>query len=548
MTVTATAKDGWSVTSYDPPDLDGDSTNDYQRHLTEGANTITVRVTEEDGSPTRNYTITVTQTTTPGAPTSLRADPNHDIGGLVELSWTRPSSDGGRDITHYSYRSKNKEEGDDDGVWDGADTWTRGPDRDGDATRYDFNVTGLTDGITYIFQVRAENANGPGFESRTAEATPAGPLPAPQDLVVPTEDGVGNRRVKLEWTHVANLSVSGYKYRQREAGGSWGGWRPIADRDLVESGNTRSYTVTGLTNGRTYSFQVLARNDAGDGAPSGRVDATPVVGRPGAPMNPSATAGDGEVALSWTAPSDNGGEPITEYQYRYDDEPLTDAADDDWIGTGGTGTTVTVHGLMNGMTYYFRVRAVNDLGCTQGEMEGCGQESLEVSAKPFGKPVTEVNLKAESDKDSRVELTWTTDPAMPPDTDELSGFQYRQKAGGGYGSWIDIRNSDANTVRHFVTGLMNGTTYTFQVRAVNSSGGGDASDEESAVPSIPPGAPTNLTATAGDEEVRLTWTPPRTMAAGASSGTNAKGGPAPALHAMRRRQIARRVRDVPHPH
>ena len=59
---------------------------------------------------------------------------------------------------------------------------------------------------------------------------------------------------------------------------------------------------------------------------------------------------------------------------------------------------------------------------------------------------------------------------------------------------------------HVVSGLTNGTTYTFQVRAVNSSGGGLASDERSAVPSTTPGAPT-LTATAGDEEVRLTWTP-----------------------------------------
>ena len=140
-------------------------------------------------------------------------------------------------------------------------------------------------------------------------------------------------------------------------------------------------------------------------------------------------------------------------------------------------------------------------------------------------------------------------PPMPPDTDELSGFQYRQKAGGGYGSWIDIRNSDADTEEHSVTGLTNGTTYTFQVRAVNSSGGGDASDEESAVPSIPPGAPTNLTATAGDKEVRLTWTPPRGRWRQAHPQVRMRRDDRRRrLHGMRRRQIARRVRDVPHPH
>ena len=392
LTVRATAALGWEVTSYDPPDRDGVSTNGHQSNLAEGPNTIRVRVTEEDGSPTRTYTITVTRTTTPDAPTSLRATPNHDINGLVRLSWTAPSDTGGMDIIRYEYRSKDEEE--DDGVWDSADVWMSGPVGEEDVTRYDFDVRGLTNGITYIFQVRAVNANGPGFESRTADATPAGPLPEPVWTTDPPPVVAGNRRVTLSWTRIPDAidstmedaSVSGYRYRQREAGGSWGGWRNIDDPDLVESGSTRSYTVTGLTNGTTYYFQVLARNAAGDGAPSSVVEATPVVSRPGAPTNLTPTAGDEEVALSWTVPSDNGGEPITEYEYRHtpfrDAQRMEQPGYSAWIATGGTGTTVTVHGLTNGTTYTFQVRAVNDLGCDEPTNEdGCGQESLEVSAK-----------------------------------------------------------------------------------------------------------------------------------------------------------------------
>ena len=90
----------------------------------------------------------------------------------------------------------------------------------------------------------------------------------------------------------------------------------------------------------------------------------PKAGAPGPPRNLSATAGDGEVALSWTAPSDNGGEPITRYEYQHREE--SSAYTDEWIATGGTRTTVTVRDdIDNGNTYYFRVRAVNDLGCTQ---------------------------------------------------------------------------------------------------------------------------------------------------------------------------------------
>ena len=91
-------------------------------------------------------------------------------------------------------------------------------------------------------------ANGGGDESNTDEATPAGPLPAPEDLVVATEDGAGSRRVKLDVDAPRGPgSVSGYQYQQRfvqEA--PWAGWSNIADLDLVvESATMRSYTVTG---------------------------------------------------------------------------------------------------------------------------------------------------------------------------------------------------------------------------------------------------------------------------------------------------------------
>ena len=95
------------------------------------------------------------------------------------------------------------------------------------------------------------------------------------------------------------------------------------------------------------------------GAASTEVEATPMADVPGAPTNLRPTAGDEQVTLSWTAPSDNGGEPITryEYQHRVQSSPYPDA----WTTTGGTQTTVTVYDLENGTTYDFKVRAVNRL-------------------------------------------------------------------------------------------------------------------------------------------------------------------------------------------
>ena len=525
LTVTAATKGGWLADlTYDAPDANT-GTDPHDRSLAVGANRITATATPIRASGTRNYTITVTRTTTPSAPRNLRATA---ADRSVKLSWTAPSSDGGRDITGYEFRSKDADE--DDGQWMNDDAWSPISDSDDSTTSHE--VSGLTNGTAYIFQVRATNANTVGTQpdspkgsaSNTAEATPARPLPAPAwttgtdptSQTNPPPVVAGNRRATLSWTRIPDAttptdgdeSVTGYQYRRRVDGGSYGGWTTIAASDLVElSDTTRSYTVTGLTNGTTYFFQVRGRNSVGGGAASVERGGTPEAKAPGAPTSLEATEGDEQVTLSWTAPADDGGEPITGYEYRYRGGSITDYPAD-WTATGSTGTTATVHDLDNGTTYYFQVRAVNDLGCSATETAGCGQASLEASATPFGRPATTVSLTTAAFGDRRVTLTWSTNPTPPAPADELSGFQYRQKSSGGYGNWIDARNSSASTTVHVVAGLDNGTTYTFQVRAVNSSGGGLASNELSAVPSTTPGAPTNLTATAGDKEVTLTWSPP----------------------------------------
>ena len=76
---------------------------------------------------------------------------------------------------------------------------------------------------------------------------------------------------------------------------------------------------------------------------------------PGAPRNLSAVGGDGQAVLSWSAPNDNGGAPITDYEYRIDGKG-------DWISIGSTETQYTVSGLKNGAEYIFQVRAVNEIG------------------------------------------------------------------------------------------------------------------------------------------------------------------------------------------
>ena len=95
-----------------------------------------------------------------------------------------------------------------------------------------------------------------------------------------------------------------------------------------------------------------------------------VTSKPTAPQNFTATAGDTQVTLGWTAPADDGASPITKYQYRYaagttvaDSVTWNDVPDGSDAGNdAGDETGVVVSSLVNGTEYAFEVRAVNAIG------------------------------------------------------------------------------------------------------------------------------------------------------------------------------------------
>ena len=76
---------------------------------------------------------------------------------------------------------------------------------------------------------------------------------------------------------------------------------------------TISVIITGLTNGSTYQVRVRAANSAGEGLWSDLASATPAAAAPAAPANFAATAGDGEVRLTWDNPNNP---TITRWQYQ----------------------------------------------------------------------------------------------------------------------------------------------------------------------------------------------------------------------------------------
>lgn len=126
-----------------------------------------------------------------------------------------------------------------------------------------------------------------------------------------------------------------------------------------------SLTVTGLTNGASYSFAVSAINSACSGpcelsAASNTVTPQAAVA-PSAPLDLSGIAGNTAVALSWTPPLNNGGSPVSLYTIDYHNGgPHT------LINVPGNLTGTTITGLVNNTQYSFQVTATNAAGVSPG--------------------------------------------------------------------------------------------------------------------------------------------------------------------------------------
>ena len=383
----------------------------------------------------------VTPATVPGAPTSLSATVSDQ---RVDLMWTAPASNGGATILRYEYEL------------DFSGTWTS---TGGTATST--TVTGLTNGQFYTFRVRALNRVGAGLASSSQSATPTATVVAP-DAPFGLSATPGNQQVMLSWVQPSGgAALPHYEY-ELDLSDTW-----------ISTGSTApSTTVMGLTNDQSYTFRVRALNSAGASGASGSQSATPTTTVPEAPESLSFTRGDGQVTLRWRAPANDGGEPITHYEYEQDGSGT-------WISTGGTATSTTVTGLNNGQTYTFRVRAVNALGngavvtlqATPSPSTGGGDGGPRETG-----PDAPTNLLVEGG-DGQVTLTWEA-----PENDggsAITDYEYRID---GKGDWISIGSTDTT---HTVSGLVNGTVYTFEVRAVNRNRKGRASNRVEATPRAP---------------------------------------------------------------
>ena len=239
------------------------------------------------------------------------------------------------------------------------------------ATATGYTVKGLKIGTTYYFTVKALNARGVGAPSKQVSTTAATAPGAPGSLAAKSGSGAATLTWKAP-TSTGGSAITGYSiFKGTVKGGESA--TPVNAKPLPAT--TRSYTVTGLTDGTKYYFIVRAHNAVAVGAASGEASATPAT-VPSAPASLTATAGNASVKLAWTAPAFNdSGSAITGYNiYQGTSAGHESATPVNAKPLPLATKTYTVTKLKNGTKYYFTVKAVNAIGT--------GAASKEASATP----------------------------------------------------------------------------------------------------------------------------------------------------------------------
>ena len=343
--------------------------------------------------------------------------------------------------------------------------WLPIPESNLETTAYE--VTDLINKATLYFKLRSiSNAEEPATDTppRAEVSDPSDEVSAVVGAPArPTglKAVIGNAKFRLNWTTPANngSAITAYEY-STDGGSTW--------KEIVDSGPStvmaliteQSSSTDGLAN--QYDVQLRAVNGNGDGQAAAR-SVTPSANPP-APTKLTATPGNEQVTLNWTAPSYldvSGYEFISNSGGGY---TLIDGSDT-------TTRTHTVIGLTNGQTtYIFLVRAVN------GEVKGAA--SNEARATP-GAPRAPT-LTAAS-KTGAITLSWTVPTYVDMPAITRYEYRYTNVAPDGEPEWPDgnqtgdwaVTSATAPLERQLnlsaaSDGVLDvGTVYYFQVRAVN---------------------------------------------------------------------------------
>jgi hypothetical protein len=339
--------------------------------------------------------------------------------------------------------------------------------------------------------VRYRIADSTGDPSRRADGrillTVQGKPDAP---ATPSVTSIQDRTVVLSWTPPVNNGSPITTYTVTSPQG------------YSKQCASTTCTLDGLTNDVEYTFTVTATNGVGESDPSPSSAVARPDARPDRPAPPTLVFGDKSLTVNWVTPS-TPGSAVTSYNLEISPAPARGAIQK----TGVTGNSVVWEGLENGTAYQVRVQAVNRAP------EPSDWSSYSATEVPAGKPEpagapTSVRVDSVGSQ-AQMNVTWN---APNSNGDTISSYILYINGGTGAREVPVPGGATSQTV----TVDVSENDYTFAVAAINKAGQGATSPASAPRRAVtPPNPPTLNSATAGDNEITVAYSP------GASNGARA---------------------------
>jgi len=358
-----------------------------------------------------------------------------------------------------------------------------------------------------------------------------------------------NDAVQVDWTAVAGaigynvyrrqVGTQTIRSRNRQASGFTLLLNPETNTSPTVLGSNRtSYTDATATNGIIYEYAVTG---VGPGGEEGPIQATGTVGQAGANIGAApaltATAGNGFVALSWTASSSFvSGYTIFRRQGTAAPDTGLNSRNQLVQVTGSTRYDDTT--VVNGTTYTYVVQPFTTVN-VNGQLVGIDSNPITIVPATGAAPQAVRNVQVTVANDGRVLISWDPNPETNIDFYEILRTRTRTRSlrpsSSGNAPWLrsldptnrslaarsnrrstrqlpldqfSIVGTSDSTITSFTDGPLGDGVYVYAVRAVNNDGQrGEKTDSAEVEVNAALPAPSGVRAVGFDRQVRISWQP-----------------------------------------